>query len=57
MNRTHIVAMAAAVLLAASAAAAEVQTREIEYTEGEAVLQGLIAWDDASKGLCPGGGR
>lgn len=41
MNRTHIVAVAAAVLLAASTAAAEVQTREIEYKEGEAVLQGL----------------
>jgi hypothetical protein len=33
MNRTRIVAVAAAVLLAASAAAAEVQTREIEYTD------------------------
>ena len=54
MNRTYIVAVAAAVLLVASAAAAEVQTREIEYKEGEAVLQGLIAWDDAAKGLRPG---
>ena len=54
MNRTQIVAVAAAVLLVASAAAAEVQTREIEYKEGEAVLLGLIAWDDASKGLRPG---
>jgi hypothetical protein len=54
MNRTHIVAVAAAVLLVVSAAAAEVQTREIEYKEGEAVLQGLIAWDDALKGLRPG---
>ena len=31
MNRTYIVAVAAAVLLVASAAAAEVQIREIEY--------------------------
>jgi dienelactone hydrolase len=54
MNSTHNVAMTAAVLLAASAAAAEVQTREIEYKEGAVVLQGLIAWDDASKGLRPG---
>lgn len=52
MNRTYIVAVATAVLLAASAA--EVQTREIEYKEGEAVLQGLIAWNDASKGRRPG---
>ena len=54
MNRTHIVAVAAAVLLVASAAAAEVQTREIDYKEGGAVLQGLMAWNDASKGLRPG---
>jgi len=54
MNRKYIVAVAAAVLFAASAAAADVQTREIEYTEGGAVLQGLIAWDDASKGPRPG---
>ena len=54
MNRTHIVAVTATVLFAASAAAAEVQTREIEYKDGGAVLQGLIAWDDASKGLRPG---
>ena len=56
MNRTHIVAVAAAVLLvaAAAAAAAEVQTREIEYKEGGTVLQGLMAWDDASKGRRPG---
>ena len=47
-------AVAAAVLLAASAAAAEVQTREIEYKEGEAVLKGLMAWDDASEQI---GGR
>src|SRR6267143_1019887 len=43
MNWTNIVAVAAAVLLAASAAAAEVQTREIEYNEGAVVLQGLMA--------------
>jgi opacity protein-like surface antigen len=49
MKRTYIVAVATAVLLVAAAAAAEVQTREIEYKAGEAVLQGLIAWDDASK--------
>ena len=40
MNRTYIVAVTAAVLLVASAAAAEVQTREIEYKEGETVLPG-----------------
>ena len=45
MNRIHIVAVAAAVLLVASAAVAEVQTREIEYKEGGAVLQGLMGAD------------
>jgi dienelactone hydrolase len=54
MKRTHIVAVTAVMLLVAPAAAAEVQTREIEYTEGGVVLQGFIAWDNASKGLRPG---
>jgi dienelactone hydrolase len=53
MKRISIV-VAAAVLLAASGAAAEVQTRQIEYKEGETVLQGLMAWDDALKGRRPG---
>ena len=50
MNRTYIVAVTAAVLLVSSVATAEVQTREIEYKVGGAVLQGLMAWNDASKG-------
>jgi len=53
MKRVYIV-VAAAVLLAASGASAGVQTREIEYKEGETVLQGLMAWDDASEGRRPG---
>jgi dienelactone hydrolase len=53
MKRISIV-VAAAVLLASSGAAAEVQTREIEYKEGGTVLQGLMAWDDALKGRRPG---
>ncbi|HKW86454.1 MAG TPA: dienelactone hydrolase family protein, partial [Nitrospiraceae bacterium] len=54
MHTRHIVAVAGGVLLFASAAAAEVQTREVEYKQGETVLQGLIAWDDAVKGTRPG---
>jgi dienelactone hydrolase len=42
------------VLLFASAASAEVQTREIEYRQGDTVLVGLMAWDSAAKGTRPG---
>jgi dienelactone hydrolase len=38
----------------APAANAEVRTREIEYKQGNTVLQGLIAWDDAVKERRPG---
>lgn len=38
----------------AAAADAEVRTREIEYKQGETVLQGLMAWDDAVKERRPG---
>jgi dienelactone hydrolase len=53
MKRIYIVVVAA-VLFASSGAAAEVQTRDIEYKEGETVLQGLMAWDDTLKGRRPG---
>lgn len=52
--RLHIVAMVSAVVLFASAAAAEIQTKQIDYKQGDTVLQGLIAWDDAVKGKRPG---
>lgn len=45
---------AAAAGLVATAAAAKVQTKEIEYKQGDTVLQGFLAWDDASKGKRPG---
>src|ERR671912_385733 len=38
----------------ASPANAEVRTKEIEYKQGNTVLQGLIAWDDAVKERRPG---
>jgi len=41
-------------LCSASAAHAEIRTREIEYREGDTVLQGFIAWDDARKSRRPG---
>src|SRR6185295_4323430 len=52
----HTVVMAGILLLFASAAQAEVQTKEIEYysQQGEAVLQGFMAWDETVKGKRPG---
>jgi dienelactone hydrolase len=47
---------AAALALAALAlpAAAAVKTKPIEYKQGDTVLQGFLAWDDAAKGKRPG---
>src|SRR5205823_11774064 len=33
---------------------ANVKTREIEYRQGETVLQGFVAWDAAAPGRKPG---
>jgi dienelactone hydrolase len=41
-------------LVFASAAAAEVKTREVEYRQGDTVLQGLIAWNEAITDRRPG---
>ena len=54
MNMKRMVIAVAAVLLFASSSAAEVQTREVEYKQGDTVLVGLIAWDGAAKGRRPG---
>ena len=54
MRTQRILIAVAAVLLFASAASAEIQTREIEYKQGNTVLQGLVAWDGAAKGKRPG---
>ncbi len=47
------IALAAAVLVQAPPGA-RVQTREIEYRQGDTVLKGFIAWDDAVAGKRPG---
>jgi dienelactone hydrolase len=52
MNRTMVVA--AAGLLLAGAARAEVKTKAIEYRQGDTPLQGFLAWDDSSGGKRPG---
>lgn len=52
--RWMIAVIAAYGLAGASLASAEVQTKAIEYTDGETVLTGLLAWDDAAEGKRPG---
>ena len=34
--------------------APDIKTRELEYRQGETVLQGFVAWDDAARGKRPG---
>jgi dienelactone hydrolase len=41
-------------LAIASTASAAVQSREVEYKQGDTVLQGTLAWNDAVKGKRPG---
>ena len=41
-------------LAGATSALAEVKTETIEYKDGETVLTGLLAWDDAAEGPRPG---
>ena len=47
------IALAAAVLTQLPPRA-RVQTREIEYRQGDTVLKGFVAWDDAVQGRRPG---
>jgi dienelactone hydrolase len=53
MTRTTLM-VAAAALAISGAARAEVKTQEIEYKQGDTVLQGFLAYDDAAKGKRPG---
>lgn len=50
--RTWILTGAA--LAVASVAFAEIQTKEIEYKQGDTPLQGFMAWNDQTKGKAPG---
>jgi dienelactone hydrolase len=47
-------AVAAALFALGSAVSAAVQTRVVEYKQGDTTLQGFMAWDDAAKGRRPG---
>src|SRR5229473_578822 len=53
MQLRHGFAMTA-VLLSLAPGPATVETREVDYRQGETVLQGLVAWDDAIPGKRPG---
>jgi dienelactone hydrolase len=46
--------VAVAACAAGTTAMAKVQSKEIEYRQGDTVLQGFLAWDDAAKGKRPG---
>jgi dienelactone hydrolase len=53
-QNTILIALATAlVIFVASPASAAVQTKEIEYKDGEATLKGHLAWDDAVSGKRP----
>jgi dienelactone hydrolase len=52
MKTIRITALVA--LSLAAVARAEVKTKELEYKQGDAALQGFVAWDDAAKGKRPG---
>lgn len=54
MRVQRCVIVVAAMLLCAAAASAEVRTKEVEYKQGDTVLQGFVAWDDARTGKQPG---
>jgi dienelactone hydrolase len=54
LGRWTIGAAAAAAMLGASLANAEVKTKAIEYKDGDTVLTGVLAWDDAASGKRPG---
>ena len=44
----------AALMLCAGAASAEIKTQTFDYKQGDTVLEGFIAWDDAKTGKLPG---
>jgi dienelactone hydrolase len=51
--KTNLLVVVAA-CATATTAMAKVQSKEIEYRQGDTVLQGFLAWDDAAKGKRPG---
>jgi len=54
MDKARGFAIAAVLLALTSGVSAAVRTKEVEYRQGDTVLQGFFAWDDAAKGRRPG---
>ncbi len=52
--RWRIVLAVAMAFIAVSQASADIQTKTIEYNDGDTVLAGFLAWDDALMGKRPG---
>lgn len=52
--RTLSLTLPVLLLAAAFPAAAAVKTEVVEYRDGEQLLEGFLAWDDAAKGKRPG---
>jgi dienelactone hydrolase len=50
----YVVVLLSVIALLASPADGEVQTKQIDYKQGDTVLQGFLAWNDAAKGKRPG---
>jgi dienelactone hydrolase len=50
----HLLLCAVAVALFSGRAEAKVRSKLVEYKQGDTVLEGYLAWDDAAKGKHPG---
>ncbi|MCC2643905.1 MAG: dienelactone hydrolase [Nitrospira sp.] len=50
----HMVIALSVLFWFAPSASAEIHQKEVEYKQGDTVMRGLVAWDDAAKGPRPG---
>ncbi len=50
----HLALVMLVCLVMAGSVQAAVQTRDVEYRDGDTALQGYLAWDDATQGKRPG---
>jgi dienelactone hydrolase len=51
---TKTILLASALVLGGMSARAAIQTKTIEYKQGDATLEGVLVWDDATSGPRPG---
>jgi dienelactone hydrolase len=55
MRRVHLIILFTAIFLGLSiSASAEIKTKDVEYRQGNTVLEGYLAYDDTVKGKRPG---